>query len=175
VAGTPASGWWGHVRGEGFLREDGDDFGAVIADLRAYRAVRRGAFALRLRGGLVDESAGFYDRFHLGGLYTVRGYPSQSLSPAGGDTRFWTAALELRAPLTGPRADPRLLGVLFADCGDSWRDGDADKVDLNASVGWGLRLRVPWFDSVGLDFGLPIDSSPVRESFHANAALGWNF
>jgi hypothetical protein len=38
-----------------------------------------------------------------------------------------------------------------------------------------LRLRVPWFDSVGIDFGLPIGPSPVRESFHANAALGWNF
>jgi outer membrane protein assembly factor BamA len=141
----------------------------VTADLRAYRAVAGGALALRLRGGAVQSDAAFYDRYHLGGLYTVRGFPSQSLSPPEGDTRFWTAALEFRAPLAGRSDRPRVLGFVFADA------GDGDGKPAAASAGFGFRIRVPWFDSLGIDFGMPITESPVDEAFHANAALGWNF
>lgn len=175
-AATPVSGIWGQIRGEAFLYEDAiTNHGAVTLDLRAYRAAAAGAFALRVRGGIIDEDAPFYDRMHLGGLYTVRGFPSQSLSPPGGDTRFWTASLEYRAPLAGRPDRPRLLGFLFADAGDGWVSGGHDAGDTAAAVGWGLRLRVPWFDSVGADFGVPVGPSPVSDAFHGNLALGWNF
>lgn len=174
IASTPVAGVWGRVRGEALVRE-GAEVGSFAADLRLYRRFLGGAFALRLRGGAIGEAAAFYDRFHLGGLYTVRGFPSQSLSPPGGDTRFWTSALEFRAPLAGPPARPRLLGFVFVDAGDGWRGDDFDAAETSASAGWGFRLRVPWIDSLGADFGMPITDSPVGESFHGNVALGWNF
>jgi outer membrane protein assembly factor BamA len=177
VSFTPAAGVWGRARGETFAGADDPSFSAVTADLRAYRAAAGGALALRLRSGAVQSDAAFYDRYHLGGLYTVRGFPSQSLSPPEGDTRFWTATLEFRAPLAGRKDLPRVLGFVFADAGDGWQGGagEGDGERAAASAGFGFRIRVPWFDSLGIDFGIPITESPVDEAFHANAALGWNF
>ncbi len=174
VAATPASGLWGRLRGEGRLGE-GPDVVAVTADLRAYRRLLGGGLALRLKGGAIGEAAPWYDRYYLGGLYTVRGFPGQSLSPSGGDTRFWTASLEFRARLAGNSADPRVAAVLFVDAGDGWTGTDVDWDDVSASAGYGFRLRLPWIHCLGIDFGVPITDSPVRESFRAHAALGWNF
>ncbi|MFN8178042.1 MAG: BamA/TamA family outer membrane protein [bacterium] len=190
VAGSPEHGFWGRVRAESFLRED-VRANAVTADLRGYGRVADLGVALRLRAGVIGEDALFYDRFYLGGLYSVRGFPSQSLSPAGGDTRFWTASLELRGALAGAEDRPRLAGLVFLDAGQGWWPGGelvapADTTfspnatafnpeKASVSAGFGLRLRVPWIEWVGLDFGIPLTDTPVRESFHANGALGWNF
>lgn len=174
IASTPVSGFWGRLRAEGRLREDAEA-AVVTADLRAYRAGLGGALAFRARGGVVGAPAAFYDRFHLGGLYTVRAFPSQSLSPAEGDTRFWSASIEYRGPLMGRPAHPRVLAVLFVDAGQGWTEGAPLADDVAGSAGFGFRVRVPWFDSLGFDFGVPIGRTPVGESFHAHGALGWNF
>jgi outer membrane protein assembly factor BamA len=175
VAGTPERGFWGRVRFESFLRESAEA-SALTADLRLYRRAANVSLAMRVRGGVIGEGAAFYDRFHLGGLYTVRGFPSQSLSPAEGDTRFWIATLEVRGALVGPTPHPRLAGLLFADAGQGWGERPhEDFADASASAGFGVRLRVPWLAWVGVDFGVPLTDSPVRENFHGNAALGWNF
>lgn len=174
VCATPASGLWGRVRVEGIVREEARAT-AATADIRAYRAAGDLAFALRLRGGVVGHEAAFYDRFHLGGLYTVRGFPSQSLAQPAGDTRFWTASVEMRGPLVGRPDRPTLAGLLFVDAGDGWSSGAPEISDVASSFGFGLRLRVPWIESFGVDLGVPLSESPVGESFHGNAALGWNF
>jgi outer membrane protein insertion porin family len=174
VASTPVSGFWGRVLAEGLLREDAEA-GAVTVDLRAYRAAFGGAFAARGRGGVIGSRAAFYDRFYLGGLYTVRGVPPQSLSPAEGDTRFWSASLEFRGPMAGRPDRPIVMAVLFVDAGQGWQNAAPPADDVSASAGFGFRIRVPWLDSLGFDFGVPIGRSPVGESFHAHGALGWNF
>jgi outer membrane protein assembly factor BamA len=177
VSGTPVSGFWGRLRATGtFSREQGDDFPSLHADLRAYRGVGSAALAARLRGGATGGSAPWYDRFYLGGLYTVRGFPSQSLSAPEGETRFWSASAELRAPLVGSAANPRLAGVFFVDAGDSWRVDEAVTLnDVSVGAGYGLRLRVPWIGWLGLDVARPLTDSPVREAFHGNASIGMTF
>jgi outer membrane protein assembly factor BamA len=177
IAGTPAGGLWGRLRGESVLQYLGRarSFGAVDFDLRGYRRLLGGALAGRLRAGLVGDNAPFYDRLYLGGLYTVRGFPGQSLSDAGGDTWLWSASLEYRAPLIGETANPRLAGVVFVDAGDSGRKTDPDLRDLAASAGYGVRLRVGWLGWLGLDFGMPLTRSPLDESFRAHASIGWSF
>jgi outer membrane protein assembly factor BamA len=167
IASTPASGVWGSLRADGVFGEEGG-FPALTADVRAFHPLGAGVLALRLRGGVVGEDAPFYDRFHVGGLYTVRGFPSQSLTDPEGSTVFGAGSLEFRAALVGSRDRPRLAGVLFAD-------GGIDDDEPAASVGFGVRLRVPWLESLGLDFGIPLTESPVEEAFHANASLGWSF
>jgi outer membrane protein assembly factor BamA len=174
VASTPAGGVWGSLRGEAILRGDTEAL-AVTLDLRGYRATFGGVFVARARAGAIGEQAAFYDRFHLGGLYTVRGFPSQSLSGAGGDTRFWSTSLEFRGPLAGRPDRPLVAGVLFADAGAGWSGASLTADDVSASAGFGFRVRVPVFDSLGFDFGVPIGPTPVGESFHAHGALGWNF
>lgn len=174
VASTPVGGVWGRVLTEGIFRESAEA-ARLTADLRAYRAALGGAFALRVRGGLVGDDTAFYDRFHVGGLYTVRGYPSQSLSEASGDTRFWSASLEFRGPLLGRRDRPTVMGALFADAGQGWTEGTPAAADISSSVGFGFRVRVPWLDSLGFDFATPLGPLSFGESFHANGALGWNF
>ncbi len=174
VAGSPAGGAWGRLRLEGCL--DGDDgFGAADLDLRLYRAALGGAFAARLRGSAVGAGAPFYDRLYLGGLYTVRGFPGQSLSDSAGDTWLWSGSLEWRAPLLGDPARPRLAGLLFLDAGDSGRDSDPRLRDLAVGAGWGLRLRVGWLGWLGLDLATPLSHSPADEAVRAHASIGWAF
>lgn len=174
VASTPERGAWGAVRVEGLVREGAEAVSATV-DLRAYRAALGGAFAARGRAGFVGDDSAFYDRFHLGGLYTVRGFALQSLSPPGGDTRFWSTTLEFRGPLLGRRDEPRVLGVLFVDAGQGWTDGSPHADDVSSAAGFGFRVRVPWLDTLGFDFGIPLGDREVAETFHASGALGWNF
>jgi outer membrane protein assembly factor BamA len=174
TVGSPASGFWGRVRLEGFLQGD-NSFGGVSLDLRRYQSLLGGALAARIRAGAVGSDAAFHDRHYLGGLYSVRGFPSQSLSAPGGDTHYWSASCEYRAALVGHRANPRLAGVLFLDAGDSWTGGRPTLRDAAFSAGYGLRLRVAWLGWLGLDFALPLSDSPVDDAFQAHASIGWTF
>lgn len=174
VVFTPTGGVWGRVRFEDYLRDDADHL-SLTADVRGYRAVFGGVLAARARGGVIGREAAFYDRFYLGGLYTLRGVPSQSLSAPEGDTRFWSASLEFRGPLIGASAKPRLSGLLFVDAGDGWSRDLPTWDDVAVSAGYGLRLRLPWIGLLGLDFGAPLTESPRRESFRAAISLGWTF
>lgn len=173
-AGSPAHGWWGRLRAQR-TTDDAGDFTTWSADLRAYRPAPGGVFALRLGAGGVDAAAPFYDRLYLGGLYTVRGVPSQSLSRPEGGTWLWHTSLEYRAALVGPVERPRLAGDVFFDAGQGGGPGERPRLDdVATSLGWGLRYRLGSF-WIGTDFGVPLRDSPVDEAFHGHAALGWSF
>lgn len=172
---TPVAGVWARVRTEAIWRENANASRAEI-DLRGYRGLPAGATAVRVRAGLVEETAAFYDRYYLGGLYTVRGFLDQSLSPPGGHTRFWTASAEYRAHLAGDPRRPRLMGFVFVDAGQGWTEDQALRgEDIAVAAGYGFRVRIPWIDSFGVDFGVPLTDTPTETSWAANAALGWNF
>ncbi|MFN0152113.1 MAG: outer membrane protein assembly factor [bacterium] len=174
IAGTPAGGLWGRIESEGVANGDGSYLSAT-ADLRGYQPFLGTVLAARVRAGIVGRAAPFYDRHYVGGLYTVRGFPSQSLSDAAGDTRFWSAALELRAPLVGDARMPRLAGVAFLEAADGWDRGRPALDDIAASAGFGCRLRMPFVGWLGVDFGIPLSTSPVDEAFHGHASLGWTY
>lgn len=175
-AGTAASGFWGRLRAARTNERGGGGFGSAGADLRTYRPAPGGALALRLRADVVGESAPFYDRLYVGGLYTVRGVPSQSLSAPGGGTWSWSGSLEYRAALVGDVADPKLAGSLFVDVGRGGGPGqDVALRDAASGLGWGLRWRLLPGVRLGFDVAAPLDGSPVGEAFHGYAALGWTF
>ncbi len=123
----------------------------------------------------MGDKAPFYDRLYLGGLYTVRGFPSQSLTRPEGDTWLWHANLEFRAPLLGEGPYPRLTGSLFLDTGQSGSFADNSRGTVATGVGWGMRLRIIDRIYLGLDAGRPLSDSPANEAFHGNLSLGWNF
>jgi len=174
-AGLTNRGFWGETYGE-FVTSTEARFAAGHFELRGYRPLgSRLQLAARTRCGAVSARAPFYERFYVGGLYTVRGYPSQSLSPAAGDIRLALATLELRGAWIGPTADPVLAAILFLDASLGW-DGGAPNLDRGAAgCGYGLRVRLPWIGYAGLDVGLPLSRSPVLESFHLNLSIGWTF
>ena len=174
-AGTPENGVWGRVRAEAWAGER-RSYAALSGDLRLYHHVVSSLMGgLHLRGGWIGDEAPFYDRHYTGGLYSARGFEGQSLSPSGGDTKFWTASLEVRAPLIGDGRSPRLSGIAFLDVADGWTTDAPRLDDAHVSAGYGIRVRVPWVDIVGLDVGIPLTKNRADESFRVHASLGWTF
>jgi len=173
-AGSPTGGIWGRLKGQTVLQGPRSHLG-LQADFRGYREAPGGVLALRLRGAMVTENAAFYDRLYLGGMYTVRGFPTYSLSAPGGDTWSWSSSLEHRSRILGDDRGTKLAGVLFVDAGASGTfDGDAFP-GVAAGAGYGLRLRVWWLDWIGLDVGFPLTRRPIDQRFQATASIGWSF
>ncbi|MBU1701832.1 MAG: BamA/TamA family outer membrane protein [Candidatus Eisenbacteria bacterium] len=173
--GLRTRGLWGRTLGE-YIFSEKDGFPAWHWDLRAYTPIgSRLQLSARSLAGSVSSKAPFYKRYYLGGLYTVRGYPSHSLSTPEGHLNFATLSLELRAAWIGAAVDPLLTGLVFCDLGTGWNDRWPDAGDISAGIGYGFRLRMPWIGRLGLDIGYPLNPSPVKESFHINASIGWTF
>lgn len=175
-AGTAAQGVWGRIRFQRTFERDGGGFNTAALDLRNYLPVPGGIVAGRLSCSVTGAAAPFYDRLYTGGLYSVRGVPSQSLSAPEGGMWSWVATLEYRAALVGQVEDPRLAGALFVDAG---RGGGPDAGfairHAATSVGWGLRWRILRGVRVGIDTAMPLQSGPVDDAFRVHAALGWSF
>ncbi|MCP4571342.1 MAG: BamA/TamA family outer membrane protein [bacterium] len=174
-AGTPVAGLWGRLRARGALQETRSHAG-LRADLRRYAEVPGGVAALRLRGAVVTARAPFYDRLYLGGMYSLRGFPTHSLSAPGGDTWQWTSSMEYRTRiLPDKRGGTRLAGVLFLDAGSSGTfDGDAFP-GVSASAGYGVRVKVWWLGWLGVDVGIPLTERPNDHRFQVTASIGWSF
>ena len=173
-AGSPVSGIWGRLKGTGVAQGSFSHAG-LQADFRGYQNSPGGVLALRVRGAVVGEKAAFYDRLYLGGMYTVRGFPTNSLSSPGGDTWLWSSSLEYRTRILGDSKGTKLAGLFFVDAGASG-EFDADTFGgVSAGAGYGLRLRVWWLDWIGVDVGFPLTDRPIDQRFQATASIGWSF
>lgn len=115
--------------------------------------------------GYGGDNVPFYERFYLGGPYSVRGFDTYSLgprdkngNPLGGVTKAQLNT-ELLFPMPGS-SSRSIRGALFSDAG--WVYGSGERIDpdqLRASMGVGFR----WFSPMGplrFDYAWPV----VRES-----------
>lgn len=121
----------------------------------------QGGFAKSIQSGNVP----FYDRYYLGGLYSLRGYHYRSISPRqpglvpdepiGGDS-YWFGSAEYSFPIF---EQPHGIGVRFAffyDIGNVLSDPyDFSLKGLDDDYGFGLRLNLP-IGPLRLDYGIPI-------------------
>jgi outer membrane protein insertion porin family len=113
-----------------------------------------------------------FDRYFLGGLYSLRGYEYREVGPKdtvfneplGGNTYYFASA-EYSIPLI-----ERLRFAVFYDIGMvfpkaySFTPGTAGTGDTgryNDNVGIGLRLNLP-LGPLRLDYGYPITSDPIN-------------
>ncbi len=113
-----------------------------------------------------------FERFYLGGdglsgfsldgreIIAQRGYPNNSLNPAGGGTIYDKYTLELRYPISlNPSATVYILG--FVEAGNAFNQfRDYDPFNIKRAYGGGIRIFLPMFGLLGLDWGYGIDNIP---------------
>ncbi len=113
-----------------------------------------------------------FERFFLGGdglgnysldgreVVQLRGYPNQSLSSQDGGSIYNKFSLELRYPIT-LGAQAKIYALSFLEAGASVNDfRDFDPFNLQRSAGFGLRIFMPAFGLLGIDFGHAFDDLP---------------
>ncbi|MFI2741103.1 outer membrane protein assembly factor BamA [Zhouia sp. PK063] len=124
-----------------------------------------------------------FERFFLGGdgmanysldsreVVGLRGYPNYSLSGQDGSTIYNKFSLELRYPLTlKPQASIYAQGFLEGGAAyDSFQN--YNPFQLKRSAGLGVRIFMPAFGLLGIDFGYGFD--PVDGVDPTNKAHGW--
>jgi outer membrane protein insertion porin family len=124
-----------------------------------------------------------FERFFVGGdglgnfsldgreVIQLRGYPNQSLSDTDGGSIYNKFSLELRYPIT-LGAQAKIYALTFLEAGASVNSfKNFDPFNLKRSAGFGLRIFMPAFGLLGIDFGhafdkLPDGSSPRKWETH---------
>jgi len=175
----PLTGYWGVLSG-GVVMKAGDGHGVfprLVLDVRRYRRTTgRKVFAFQVKAAYTGSSAPFFERFYLGGPYSLRGYRTGSLTPTGWGTKLLLLRSEMRFPLSTARfPEHRQTAVLWGDAGGCWEPGAVPGLrELSHSLGVGYRLRVRALGILRLDFSLP--TSGVDENdFHFQLSLGHAF
>ncbi|MBA6152274.1 BamA/TamA family outer membrane protein [Gelidibacter gilvus] len=113
-----------------------------------------------------------FERFFVGGdglgnysldgreSIAMRGYPNQSLSSQDGGTIYNKFSLELRYPIT-LGAQAKIFALGFMEGGSSYDSfKDYNPFNLKRSAGVGLRIFMPAFGLLGIDFGHGFDALP---------------
>jgi outer membrane protein insertion porin family len=118
--------------------------------------------------------------YSLDGRETIglRGYPNQSLSSQDGGTIYNKFSLELRHPIT-LGAQAKIYALAFLEGGSSFDNfRDYNPFDLKRSAGLGIRLFMPAFGLLGIDFGYGFDALPgqtVKNGWETHFIIGQQF
>jgi outer membrane protein insertion porin family len=87
-----------------------------------------------------------------------------------GATIYNKFSMELRYPIT-LKSSASIYALTFLEAGSSYKDFKGyNPFDLNRSAGAGLRVFMPAFGLLGIDFGYGFDALPGATS---NKANGW--
>ncbi|MDA9970304.1 BamA/TamA family outer membrane protein, partial [Flavobacteriaceae bacterium] len=131
-----------------------------------------------------------FERFFLGGdglgtysldgreAIALRGYPNQSLSSQDGGSIYNKFSLELRHPITLAQ-QTKIYALAFLEGGASYNNfDDFDPFAIKRSAGVGLRLFMPAFGLLGIDFGHGFDPLPgetVKSGWQTHFIIGQQF
>ena len=124
------------------------------------------------------KEAPVFERFYLGGIDSVRGYPGWEISPRdpltndriGGVKQFFTN-FEYLFPLS---KDLGLVGLVFFDAGNTWDRGESFGTKLYKSVGAGVR----WYSPLGplrLEYGYGLDKLDGKKQSGVEFSIGQVF
>ena len=125
--------------------------------------------------GMYNRKVGVspFERYYMGGsglsgyqnfvareIIALRGYTDNSLSSSNGDPLCARYTMELRYPISlNPQATIFVLG--FAEAGNTWaKYKDFNPFQVKRSAGFGLRVFLPMFGLLGLDYGWGFDNIP---------------
>ena len=148
--------------------------------------------------GAYNQSRGLvpFERFYLGGdgmanysmdgreTIQLRGYPNNSLTPVNsngdqiGATIYNKFTLELRYPITLKQA-ASIYALTFLEGGTAYPDFKKyNPFNLQRSAGVGLRVFMPAFGLLGIDFGHGFDAIPgtsVKNGWETHFIIGQQF
>ena len=165
---------------------DGTWFNSLIGDL-----VIRTHFEFGFLG-TYNQSVGLppFERFFVGGdglsgysidgreIIALRGYPNGALSSDSGDALYNKYNLELRYPIS-LNPNSTIYGLLFTEAGNSWTNYDNfNPFELKRSAGLGLRIFMPMFGLLGLDFAHGFDNlsnSNIKSGWQTHFIIGQQF
>jgi len=113
--------------------------------------------------------------YQLDGRETVglRGYENNRISSTEGGTIYNKFQLELRYSITdAPSASIYTLG--FLEAGNSYNNfSDFNPFELKRSAGVGVRIFMPAFGLLGIDFAHGFDSLPIYNNIPNAPKSGW--
>jgi len=122
-----------------------------------------------------------FDRFFLGGdgmsqyamdgreTVSLRGYPNQSLSSQDGSTIYNKFSIELRYPIT-LKPSASIFALTFLESGDGFNSfREFNPFYGKRSLGLGIRIFMPAFGLLGIDFGYGLDNQYAGDL----SAHGW--
>ncbi len=131
-----------------------------------------------------------FERFFLGGdglanfaldgreVIQLRGYPNNSLSSQDGGTIYNKYSLELRYPITLNQS-ASIYALTFLEAGaafDTFRQ--YNPFNLQRSAGLGIRVFMPAFGLLGIDFAHGFDAIPgdtVKSGWQTHFIIGQQF
>lgn len=131
-----------------------------------------------------------FERFFLGGdgmityrldgreAIALRGYANQTLSDQDGGSIYNKFSLELRHPIT-LKGQTKIFALAFLEGGSSYNDfKDFNPFNIKRSAGIGIRLFMPAFGLLGIDFGHgfdPIPGETRKNGWETHFILGQQF
>jgi outer membrane protein insertion porin family len=115
----------------------------------------------------------FYDRYYLGGLYSLRGfkyrnigprdpnygniqYPKMANEPIGGDS-YWFGSLEYSIPILEKEDGVGLRFAVFYDVGSVGAGTYTFSGNFDDNWGVGFHLNIPHLGPLRLEYGVPIN------------------
>ncbi len=126
------------------------------------------------RAGIADSLSGgdvpFFDRYYLGGLYSLRGFKYRNVSPrdptyginksmpsepVGGDS-YWFGSVEYSLPIFEKDNGPGVRFALFYDVGSVGEGPYSFSGDFDDNWGIGLHINIPRLGPLRLEYGIPI-------------------
>lgn len=164
----PTSGYQMELSNEfagGFLGGDIDFYKPTFEGSWYFPSWWEFVLALHTKLGLVTNLAKHqdipdYEKFRIGGPYSVRGYNDRSIHPdSGGGNSMLISNVEYRFPI-----GKELFGCLFADVGNTWEE--ASKItsftDLKYGTGFGIRFKSP-IGPIRLDYAWGLSDAPGHQ------------
>ena len=131
-----------------------------------------------------------FERFYLGGdglanfsldgreTIQLRGYPNNSLSSLDGGTVYNKYSVELRYPITLNQS-ASIYALSFVEAGAAFDNfKDYNPFTLQRSAGLGLRVFMPAFGLLGIDFAHGFDAIPgetVKSGWQTHFIIGQQF
>jgi outer membrane protein insertion porin family len=125
-----------------------------------------------------------FERFYLGGdpfsttgialggidsreFISLRGYGGGGLSPEQGATLINKYTMELRYPFSLSQSFTA-YGLAFAEAGNSWNGFNSyNPFDVYKSTGVGIRIFLPMFGLLGVDWAYRLDDTNDRADFNS--------
>ena len=129
---------------------------------------------LRAKAGFVEPYGGrkvpIYEKFFVGGLYTVRGFEYGMAGPVDqdreprGSNKMVALNTELTIPLS---SEIGLRAALFFDIGKGWGAESGEGINRNRGIKMGAGPGIRWFSPFGpihIDLGFNLNPKPGEKS-----------